>query len=271
MPNQLFAPRWLSWSVAFSMSISLAAAAGCTASSKATVLRPALDNESSRREWFEATLRVLDENPEFVDEFYVVARDHPITLERFIGNAARGLREEELAEMTARHLAKNPEALRQILVQTLQEAASSRTARDAIARASQQERKIATRISVENPAMVRQSMIDTLDAAQRSPPVSRAIQQAMTQRIDVAADVMTDDPALVEAMLLATIQQVMQKNEARRAFVRAMYNASPTVAAVLADNPKLLTRMMGQMLGELRDDPALLKGVISNVQSKDRK
>ena len=44
---------------------------------------------------------MLDEHPEFVDEFYAEARKHPPLFDRFIMNAARDLKDKQFAEITA--------------------------------------------------------------------------------------------------------------------------------------------------------------------------
>src|SRR4051794_27683332 len=64
---------------------------GCGASQKAAVVDAVAKSPDQRRSSFEATLRVLDQHPEYVDELYRQTRQHPPTLNRFLANAARDL------------------------------------------------------------------------------------------------------------------------------------------------------------------------------------
>jgi hypothetical protein len=68
---------------------------------------------------FEATLRVLDEKPEYVDEFFQLARKHDRTLNRFTADFSRGLADPALARMVARHLVQAPPGLHHVLVATI--------------------------------------------------------------------------------------------------------------------------------------------------------
>src|SRR5688572_25564149 len=110
----------LGLSLRFGLLIAALSLTGCSVGQKRGLLETAFDDRERRQEYFEATLRVLDEHPEYVDEFFVAANKHPKTLDRFIANTSRDLRDEKLASITAKHLAANPESLKQVLVQTLE-------------------------------------------------------------------------------------------------------------------------------------------------------
>src|SRR5689334_1681964 len=92
---------------------------GCAASSKLAV-DTAFASAETRRDTMEATLRVLDQNPTYTDEFFQVARSHPATLDRFISDTAAALHERALSEQTAKHLVQHPAGLRRILEDTLE-------------------------------------------------------------------------------------------------------------------------------------------------------
>ena len=55
----------------------------------------------------EAVMRVLDDHPEMIDEAYVVARNHPVMLQRFIAYAT--------ADM-----AKNDQLVQMVVEETMQ-------------------------------------------------------------------------------------------------------------------------------------------------------
>jgi hypothetical protein len=125
--------------------------AGCATSTKAKLITAAFDDPGRRRELFEANLRVLDRNPEWVDEFYAEARSHRPTLERFLENAARTLSDEKLAGMTARHLVAHPAGLRTVLERSMDAASGNPAAKKAIAEAVHSRAETAANIIVEDP------------------------------------------------------------------------------------------------------------------------
>jgi hypothetical protein len=118
-----------SWAAALTRGLigaSLIASVGCGAGAKKQALEVTIANDQQRRETFEATLRTLDEHPEYVDELFARARKHPRTLERFIANAAHHMHEDAVARMTVRYLVQNPAGLQRVMVRTLDAAAGSR-------------------------------------------------------------------------------------------------------------------------------------------------
>src|SRR3954469_487245 len=87
--------------VGFALGLAVAGAAACGTGTKKEVAKTALDAmpKKERLDSFEATSRVLDEHPEYVDEFYAEARKHPPLFDRFIMNAARDLKDKQYAEI----------------------------------------------------------------------------------------------------------------------------------------------------------------------------
>jgi hypothetical protein len=247
------------------LALLLFGAVGCSTGVKTRVMRTALDDRESRQEWLDATLRVLDENPEYVDEFYAQARSHRGTLDRFIENAARDLDQEWLATLTARHLANNPESLRRVLIAALDEARDDRAVRDAVAQAIAERQQTSQQITLENPELIQKSLAQTLEAARDDEPVRRAILSTLGENVELSAELISQDPELVYATLRATVGAVLARPEARRAFVLAMSAESPRLGRLIANNPKLLARMMRQLLTEARRDPALLKRLLPEL------
>jgi hypothetical protein len=127
----------------------------CATSGKAKLITVAFEDQGRRRDLFEATLRVLDRNPEWVDEFYALARSHRPTLEGFIENTARDLSNEKLATITARHLAAHPAGLRTILERSMDAASDHPAAKKAIAEAVRSRAEIAAKIMVDHPEALR--------------------------------------------------------------------------------------------------------------------
>ena len=58
------------------VSCSIAVCLGCSASTEKPAVDTALVNPATRHDSFEATLRVLDEHPHYVDELFAEARQH---------------------------------------------------------------------------------------------------------------------------------------------------------------------------------------------------
>ena len=64
--------------------IALLALTACTVEQKEELAEESLDDPERRTEMTEAVLRVMDENPEYVDEFFRLARRHPDTFDRVL-------------------------------------------------------------------------------------------------------------------------------------------------------------------------------------------
>jgi hypothetical protein len=120
------------WGRRAAVAAAVVAAAACSVAQKKAAVEATTGDAGRRRELFEATLRVLDENPAYVDEFFELARDHRATLGRFLRNSARALDERWLAEITAEELVRAPAGLRQVMVATVDAAGDRPEARAAL-------------------------------------------------------------------------------------------------------------------------------------------
>ena len=127
------------------------ALAACSTSSKAEITDKAMADTERRQEILEATLRVLDENPAYVDELFQKTLRHPRTLERFLANTARGLADKKLAERVSAHLVAHPKGLRQTMIETLDAAQKHPDAQLAIVDAMEARAKIAAKFLVAQP------------------------------------------------------------------------------------------------------------------------
>ena len=153
--------RWLA-----ATSLALAA---CGTGSKAFMLDKAFALDGTRRDTMEATLRILDEHPDYVDEFFVLARGHKPTLDQFLGDAARDLHEADLAKLTAEKLVGSPAGLRRVLIETLDAARDRPKARQAITSAIQSRAGIAASILLDDPEALAEVMRGSVDAARKDP------------------------------------------------------------------------------------------------------
>jgi hypothetical protein len=114
----------------------IAVTPGCTTEGKKGVAKSAINSmgPEERRETFEATARILDEQPALVDELYAVTREHRPMMHRFLENASHDLKEPWLADMTAEILVKDPASLEQTLVSVTSATAKEPKARMAFDR-----------------------------------------------------------------------------------------------------------------------------------------
>ena len=183
---------------------------GCSVGQKQNLLETAFDDDGRRQEFFEATLRVLDENPEYVDEFFVHAKKHPKTMDRFVSNTARDLRDEKLAAMTAKHLAKNPESLKQVLVQTLEAAKTDAKARQAIATAIEEKSALATDVIADRPSAVAASLEGTVDAIADKPEARAAFLAAMQKTAPAISRYLANNPKTLKVMTKAFLKVALR-------------------------------------------------------------
>lgn len=123
----------------------------CSTSSKAQITEKAVADTERRHELFEATLRVLDEHPEYVDELFAQTLKHPRTLDRFLENTARTLPDREFAERVSAHLVAHPPGLRRVMIDTLDAARRKPAAQRAIVDAVEERAQIAARYLVKQP------------------------------------------------------------------------------------------------------------------------
>ena len=101
----------------------------CSTTQKKAILDTAFADHGRRQEYFEATLRVLDQNPKYVDEFFAKARRHPKTLDRFVSVTAGSLHDETLATTTAHHLADHPRSIAPVVEALIDAVANAPVAR----------------------------------------------------------------------------------------------------------------------------------------------
>ncbi|MBX5482186.1 MAG: hypothetical protein IRZ16_10175 [Myxococcaceae bacterium] len=114
-----------------------------------------VESDSAREKAFEATLRVLDEHPEYVDQLVQMTVRHPRTLDRFILNMSRDLEDPAIARMTAGHLVQFPRSLEQILIRTQEAAVNVPPAQHAISRAIDARAKIGVAAIASRPVAVK--------------------------------------------------------------------------------------------------------------------
>lgn len=165
------------------------------------VLEEVVDNPPARREAFEATLRMLDEHPEYVDEFFAQLLEHPPALNRFLAINASGLDDPQYAALMARHLVRHPEPLTEILIQALLAAKDKPESQQAMARAMEQQPELTARTLTSRTSAVSITTRALVDVLQANPEARKAFLEAMRERKAQVAEVLLSDPEVLTALM----------------------------------------------------------------------
>jgi hypothetical protein len=189
---------------------SLCVAACATAQKKTVIESAAGASDTQRRDAFEATARVLDENPEYVDEFYVILRKHPKTLSRFFADVTPDLDQKPLAETQAKLLAEHPASLEVIFRETIDAAKDRPKARAALTRVMQQRATLLADLTTDNPQTVAALLNATTAALVRKPKAQPGFHVAMKESAPHVAALMAKDTStlgvLMEEMLKVSVR-----------------------------------------------------------------
>lgn len=129
----------------------LAGTAGCAVGAQKNAIEAVMANDAERARAFEATARALDEHPEYVDEFYAVARRHAATFDRFIVDTTRDLRDPALAREVAARLVESPAALEQTMIAAVEAGEPRPHARTAMLAAMRKTAPTLTAILASDP------------------------------------------------------------------------------------------------------------------------
>lgn len=125
---------------------------GC---SKESLLRGELEDPADRKETLELTLKIFDEHPEYVDDLFVLAKEHDATFNRLVELVAVALEDEAFAANVAENVSKHPKAVELITRAILIKARENPELRTALASALLAESDVMNMIIAENPALVR--------------------------------------------------------------------------------------------------------------------
>jgi hypothetical protein len=173
----------------------------CTPSQQKPVVATAIDSDEARATSFEATLRVLDEHPEYVDELFARSRHHPKTLDRLLYNSAQHLHEEELAHRAAVQLTGAPAGLKMTLIASLEKMQDQPAALEAGAAAIEERPQEAAHMLVQRERGIIRTVHALVIEIQKKPEAARAFRQALSENSDAVAAVITKDPELVGKMV----------------------------------------------------------------------
>jgi hypothetical protein len=196
---------------------------GCGTTAKKTVVNAAMSSSDTQRaQLFEATARILDEKPEYTDEFYAVAKKHPVTLRRFTEDAMKDIDDPTVTDIITEVLIENPKALEKVIVATIDEIGKNKEARKAVNRAVESRAPaMADIVTDSEPAMVA-AFIAAVKATSKKPQARRALSTAMQRTSDTLAQYMRDDPKTMRVMIAAIVKAYGNDKAALRDLVKEL-------------------------------------------------
>jgi hypothetical protein len=190
------------------MSMACLASAACGASAKQQVIDKTLETMSAeqRRSTFQDMSAVLDRHPDWVDEFYSVARTHPALMKQFLTDAAKDLKNPELARTTGELLAHEPASLEQVLVSTVDASRSNGEARAAIDRAVAKRAEPMSDIMTDSPATMEAVLRGLLTVAANKPAAKENLRRAVDKESPRMVQLVADDPKLLASMARSILE-----------------------------------------------------------------
>ncbi|HKO48302.1 MAG TPA: hypothetical protein VJV79_11290 [Polyangiaceae bacterium] len=176
---------------------------GCSAGAQKPVLEGALKDPTMRRESFEATLRVLDEHPEYVPEFMDLALKHETALEALLDDTARRLQDDGLARRTANHLAKYPNGLRQTLIAALDRISGEPAALEGAAQAMAARPQVAAIVITQREDAVRSTLRALVVEVSKNSKARQWFLRGMAENSPQLTALIADDPEVMGAFAKA--------------------------------------------------------------------
>ncbi|HYX92762.1 MAG TPA: hypothetical protein VE782_14455 [Myxococcaceae bacterium] len=237
------------------------AACSTTVETKRAILTKALDSPDERQGFFEATLRILDEHPEYVDELFQLARKHPETFQRLLARTAAQLSDPQLAALTAEQLVQHPDSLYAVLVANLEAVADHPEAKKAIARAIEDRAPAAADAMISRPSAVRRISGEMMVQARKTPAAQDAFLASLRDRREVLAQQLASSPPT----LLAMVSELLAIGARDPAVARLLVGTTVswlgkpvlarTTAQALVGHPDVLQSMLLGTLTAVRSNP----------------
>jgi hypothetical protein len=177
-------------------------ALGCGAAVQQKAIDKTLDTMTAeqRRGTFQDMAAVLDKHPDWVDEFYAVARAHDPLMRRFLTDATRDLKDPKLAATTGELLAAEPASLERVLIATVDAAKPNKEARLAIDRAVAERAEPMSDILTDNPATIDAVIGALLKVTAKKEGAREELRKSVDHHASRIVELAANDPALLSAM-----------------------------------------------------------------------
>jgi hypothetical protein len=196
---------------------------GCSAGAQKPALQTAWQDQSVRHASFEATLRVLDEHPEYVHEFLGQALEHEVALNAFLDDTAERLAEDSLSRHTAEHLAAHPKGLKQVLIATLDRVSNLPAAEDAAAQAMASRPQMAAIVITQREDALAPTLHQLVLEVSKNARARRWFLHAMAENSEQLAALVAGDPEVLKAFVKAIGHLGLKKGQAElEAFIKAL-------------------------------------------------
>jgi hypothetical protein len=209
--------RWLAGLVLFSI-------CGCSAGAQKPALQTAWSDASIRHASFEATLRVLDEHPEYVHEFLGQALTHDAALNAFLDDTAQRLEDDALSRRTAKFLAAHPKGLKQVLIATLDRVSDQPAGEDAAAQAMASRPQLAAIVITQREDALRPTLHQLVLEVSKNDRARRWFMQGMAENSEELTRLVVRDPEVLKAFLKAFGKVGLSKGKAE---LEALLKALP--------------------------------------------
>jgi hypothetical protein len=183
--------------------IGAAAVAACSTAQKQDVTQAALDamSDEQRRSTIEATLRVLDAKPQYVDELYDLTRKrHPRTFNELLENSTRDLQHHDMAHLAASVLARQPASVEENLTTSIEAISHVPEARAAMRRAIVTRANELVDILSDDPAAMTAILDATLRIVEEKPEAKKGALVAVRRESKRIIELVERDPELAKEM-----------------------------------------------------------------------
>jgi hypothetical protein len=174
---------------------------GCGAGAQKPAIAMVMGNDKRRHDSVEAMLRVLDEHPQYVDEFLIAAQRHPVALDRLLRDTAHALSRDEFARFVAKRLVTDPAGLELTLIATLDESSDKPAALHAIAGAMAARPQLAAIVVVQTDASLRGTLRALLQEVLKNPDARRSFLLAISENSDAMARIIAPNPEVMAALI----------------------------------------------------------------------
>lgn len=165
------------------------------------LLSSAISTQPARQKTFEATLQVLDEHPEYIDELFQQLLEHPKALNHFLAVNCSGLDDPLYAALLARHLVRYRRSLTEVMVQVLEAAREKPEAQQAMARALEKQPGLTAATITSRPSAVSAATGPLLDALQAHPDSLKAFLAVLRERKELVTQQLLSDPDTLTALV----------------------------------------------------------------------
>ncbi len=203
--------------------LAVVGASGCTTEGKKDVAKSALHTMSTedRRETFEATARILDEQPQLVDELYATVRRHPKTMHRFLQNTAPDLSDPALASDMGELLSHEPASIEQTLISATDAIAKEPKARMAMDRALAKRAEKTVDILTDDPNALSRLVGAAFVVLEKKPRARENVASAVSKNREKIIAFVKSDPELAKALTEELLKEAVKDKPTLDKLLRA--------------------------------------------------